>query len=64
MPDVARDAARRLTDEQVAALQQLEAMADLREFRVALLHGVTGSGKTELYLRLAQRVCGPSRWSA
>jgi primosomal protein N' (replication factor Y) len=58
MPAVARDAARRLTDEQVAALQQLEAMADLREFRVALLHGVTGSGKTELYLRLAQRVCG------
>ena len=57
MPDVARDAARRLTDEQLAALQQLEAMADLREFRVALLHGVTGSGKTELYLRLAQRVC-------
>ncbi len=64
MPDVAHDAARRLTDEQGAALQQLEAMADRREFRVALLHGVTGSGKTELYLRLAQRVCGSDRVGA
>ena len=58
--DVTRDPARQLTGEQAAALQQLEALADLREFRVALLHGVTGSGKTELYLRLAQRVIGPA----
>ena len=58
LADVPRDPARQLTGEQSAALSQLEALADLREFRVALLHGVTGSGKTELYLRLAQRVCG------
>jgi primosomal protein N' (replication factor Y) len=57
--DVTRDPARQLTEEQTVALQQLEALADLREFRVALLHGVTGSGKTEIYLRLAQRVIGP-----
>ena len=55
---VASDPARQLTGEQAAALQQLEALSDLREFRVAMLHGVTGSGKTELYLRLAQRVIG------
>jgi primosomal protein N' (replication factor Y) len=59
--DVVRDPARPLTQEQAAALQQLEALSDLREFRVALLHGVTGSGKTELYLRLSQRVCAAGR---
>jgi primosomal protein N' (replication factor Y) len=47
-----------LTAEQQAALQTLSVMAEQSEFRVALLHGVTGSGKTELYLRLAQVVSG------
>ena len=60
MAGVARDPARQLTVEQVSALEQLEALVSLRDFRVALLHGVTGSGKTELYLRLAQRVCNPA----
>src|SRR5262245_40233670 len=59
--DVARDPARQLTGEQAAALQQLESLSDLREFRVALLHGVTGSGKTEIYLRLARRVINPAQ---
>ncbi|HTM02594.1 MAG TPA: primosomal protein N' [Vicinamibacterales bacterium] len=54
--DVARDTSRQLTGEQRAAFEQLGALADTREFRVALLHGVTGSGKTEIYLRLAERV--------
>jgi primosomal protein N' (replication factor Y) len=44
---------RRLTAEQTSALERLTSLAAAREFRVALLHGVTGSGKTELYLRLA-----------
>jgi primosomal protein N' (replication factor Y) len=52
---------RQLTDEQAAAFDQLAALADDREFRVALLHGVTGSGKTELYLRLADRICRSGR---
>ncbi len=47
---------RRLTEEQSSALGRLTALAATREFRVALLHGVTGSGKTELYLRLAASV--------
>ena len=38
------DAARRLTGEQMTALDRLTALADARAFKVALLHGVTGSG--------------------
>ena len=50
------DASRTLTTEQAAALERLRTLAGAREFRVALVHGVTGSGKTELYLRLAAAV--------
>ena len=42
-----------LTREQEHAFDQLDAWAASGTFRCALLHGVTGSGKTELYLRLA-----------
>jgi primosomal protein N' (replication factor Y) len=56
LADVAHDPARSLTAEQETALAQLASLADTGEFRVALLHGVTGSGKTELYLRLADHV--------
>jgi len=48
--------ARSLTDEQAVALDALSRLADTGAFRVALVHGVTGSGKTEIYLRLAERV--------
>ncbi len=50
------DPARGLTEEQSAVFAALERAADAREFRTVLLHGVTGSGKTELYLRLAAHV--------
>jgi primosomal protein N' (replication factor Y) len=52
---------RRLTAEQTAAVERLEALAATRVFRVALLHGVTGSGKTELYVRLAAAVRASGR---
>jgi primosomal protein N' (replication factor Y) len=52
-----------LTGEQEAALARLSALADEGAFRVAVLHGVTGSGKTELYLRLAERAQAQGRRS-
>jgi primosomal protein N' (replication factor Y) (superfamily II helicase) len=61
LPVVAADPDRQLTSEQAAAVEGLSARADAGEFRVALLHGVTGSGKTEIYLRLADRVCKSGR---
>jgi len=39
----------------------LRALADTHQFRVALLHGVTGSGKTEIYLRLSAAVRADGR---
>ena len=52
---------RQLTSEQAAAFDRLRELARSGEFRVALLHGVTGSGKTELYLRLASEVRAAGR---
>ena len=57
----ARREAVALTSEQAAALEQLSAMTRARRFAAALLHGVTGSGKTEIYLRLAQEVAASGR---
>jgi primosomal protein N' (replication factor Y) len=57
----AADDSRRLTPEQTGALERLEALAATGTFRVALLHGVTGSGKTEIYLRLSAAVCASGR---
>ena len=50
------DTSRTLSLEQDRALERLLALASTRTFKAALLHGVTGSGKTELYLRLAAAV--------
>ena len=44
---------RAATGEQRQALQVLLPLVESRKFHVALLHGVTGSGKTEVYMRLA-----------
>lgn len=49
------------TADQEEALATLRALSALGEFRVALLHGVTGSGKTEVYRRLAQTVVAAGR---
>jgi primosomal protein N' (replication factor Y) (superfamily II helicase) len=45
-----------LTGEQNEAIEQLRAWTASAAFHCVLLHGVTGSGKTELYLRLADEI--------
>lgn len=44
------------TEEQAQALAVLRADVDAGRFRSALLHGITGSGKTEVYLQLIAHV--------
>jgi primosomal protein N' (replication factor Y) (superfamily II helicase) len=44
-----------LTAEQKSALEDLTAKLQRREFSTVLLHGITASGKTEVYLRLVER---------
>lgn len=43
-----------LTDEQAAALDEIRASLTARDAAVVLLQGVTGSGKTEVYLQAIQ----------
>ncbi|HNL14962.1 MAG TPA: primosomal protein N' [Accumulibacter sp.] len=50
-----------LTADQQAALNAIDEQGD--GFRAYLLHGVTGSGKTEVYLRLVERTLARGRQS-
>jgi len=50
-----------LTPEQAQVLEELGAASDNGRFAVFLLQGVTGSGKTEVYLRIADRVLGSGK---
>ncbi|MFC1576796.1 primosomal protein N' [Candidatus Omnitrophota bacterium] len=45
-----------LTEEQGAALKSISSSIEKEEFRVFLLHGITASGKTEVYLQAIDRV--------
>jgi primosomal protein N' (replication factor Y) len=55
------DPDRQLTLEQRTALERLRRLAADGGFHVALLHGVTGSGKTEIFVRLAAAVLASHR---
>ena len=50
-----------ITPDQREVLQKLSEFAATNTFHAALLHGVTGSGKTEIYLRLAAEVRAAER---
>ncbi len=50
-----------LTDEQQAALAVLQPAITAKKFTPFLLHGVTGSGKTEVYLRATETALAQDR---
>lgn len=43
-----------LTDAQTAVLKEINAALEIEKYKAFLLHGVTGSGKTEIYIRAMQ----------
>ena len=50
-----RDAALKLNEAQALAFRSIMEAAESRESRTFLVHGITGSGKTEVYLQLISR---------
>lgn len=54
--DEAREVNFSLNDDQQAALTSILAALDARRHETLLLHGVTGSGKTEVYIQAIQHV--------
>jgi primosomal protein N' (replication factor Y) len=50
-----------LNPDQQKAIQHIAKMTEKKEFRAALLYGVSGSGKTEVYIRAIRTVLGKGR---
>ncbi len=59
--DMPRDEPPPLTEDQAAALAPITGALDRGEAMTALLHGVTASGKTEVYLRALAHALGQGR---
>ncbi|MEM1304693.1 MAG: DEAD/DEAH box helicase, partial [Planctomycetota bacterium] len=61
-PDtVERESPKRLNNDQQAALDTISDAIDSRRNETVLLHGVTGSGKTEVYIQAIEKVVGFGR---
>ncbi len=54
--DAERELPKKLTQDQRMAMEKILPYVDRGEYRCFLLHGVTGSGKTEVYLRTVGEV--------
>lgn len=50
-----------LTDAQQIVYEPIKQMMDLESYNTFLLHGVTGSGKTQIYLKAAARCIGKGK---
>ena len=61
LPEVEPAQPPQLNDEQQTALDRLSALARAEGAATALLYGVTGSGKTQVYIRLIQQVLEQGR---
>ncbi|MBL8007468.1 MAG: primosomal protein N' [Ignavibacteria bacterium] len=45
-----------LNSDQLNAIRRIESPAEKNQFRVFLMHGITGSGKTEVYINVIKKV--------
>ena len=52
---------RELTDEQTKAFDEISSSIKNNEHKIFLLHGVTGSGKTEVYMRAAEAAAAQNK---
>ena len=59
--DSEEDAPKKLTQDQSMAMEKILPYVKRGEYRCFLLHGVTGSGKTEVYLRIVSEVIAEGR---
>lgn len=50
--DIKKDKPKKLTDEQLRAYNSISSCIENNEFTSSLIYGITGSGKTEVYLQL------------
>ncbi len=51
----------KLTDEQQLIVDKVNSASAVNEFKPFLLHGITGSGKTQVYIELAKKVISEGR---